>query len=42
MNMPLVHRVVTLTGDGVNEPGNMDVPFFLRHHELWLKLTKMF
>ena len=34
MNMPLVHRVVTLTGDGVNEPGNMDVPLGISHKYL--------
>ncbi len=34
MNMPLVHRVVTLTGDGVNEPSNMDVPLGISHKYL--------
>ena len=34
MNMPLVHRVVTLTGDGINEPGNMDVPLGISHKYL--------
>lgn len=31
MNMPLIHRVVTLTGDGMNEPGNVDVPLGISH-----------
>lgn len=31
LNMPIVHRVVTLTGDGVNNPGNIDVPLGISH-----------
>lgn len=30
-SMPLVHRVVTITGDGVNTPANVDVPLGVSH-----------
>lgn len=31
LNKPLIHRVVTLTGDGANKPCNVDVPLGVSH-----------
>ena len=33
-NMPLIHKVVTITGEGVNTPCNLDVPLGISHSEL--------
>lgn len=30
-NMPLIHRVMTVTGEGVNSPCNLDVPLGVSH-----------
>ncbi|MCH5317124.1 MAG: electron transport complex subunit RsxC [Eubacterium sp.] len=32
--MPLVHRVMTVTGEGVNSPCNLDVPIGISHAEV--------
>lgn len=31
MNMPLIHRVVTLTGDAMAQPANVDVLLGVSH-----------
>lgn len=31
LNMPLIHRVMTITGEGVNTPCNLDVPIGMSH-----------
>ena len=33
-NMPLIHKVVTITGEGVNSPCNLDVPLGISHSEM--------
>ena len=33
-NMPLIHKVMTITGDAVNEPQNVDVPLGISHSYL--------
>ena len=33
-NMPLIHKVVTITGEGVNTPCNLDVPLGISHSEM--------
>ena len=33
-NMPLIHRVMTITGEGVNSPCNVDVPLGISHSYL--------
>ncbi len=33
-NMPLIHKVVTITGEGVNTPCNLDVPLGISHGEM--------
>ena len=33
-NMPLVHRVMTVTGEGANSPCNLDVPIGISHQEV--------
>lgn len=33
-NMPLIHKVVTITGEGVNSPCNLDVPLGISHSEV--------
>lgn len=33
-NMPLVHKVMTITGEGVNTPCNVNVPLGISHAEL--------
>ena len=33
-NMPLIHRVMTITGEGVNSPANVDVPLGINHRYL--------
>lgn len=33
-NMPLVHKIMTITGDAVNEPSNVDVPLGISHSYL--------
>ena len=33
-NMPLIHKVMTITGEGVNTPCNVDVPLGISHKEL--------
>lgn len=34
MCMPLVHKVMTVTGEGVNSPCNLDVPLGMSHSEV--------
>lgn len=34
LNMPLVHKVMTITGEGVNSPCNLDVPLGMSHSEV--------
>ncbi len=33
-NMPLIHKIVTITGEGVNNPCNLDVPLGISHREI--------
>ncbi len=33
-NMPLIHNILTVTGEGVNTPGNFDVPLGVSHSYL--------
>ncbi len=33
-NIPLIHRVMTITGEGVNKPCNVDVPIGMSHREV--------
>lgn len=33
-NIPLIHRVMTVTGEGVNKPCNVDVPIGMSHSEV--------
>ena len=33
-NMPLIHKVVTITGEGVHTPCNLDVPLGVSHREM--------
>ena len=33
-NVPLIHRVMTITGEGVNQPCNVDVPLGISHSYL--------
>lgn len=33
-NMPLIHKIVTITGEGVNTPCNLDVPLGISHSEM--------
>lgn len=33
-SMPLIHRVMTITGEGVNTPCNFDVPLGISHREV--------
>ena len=33
-NMPLIHKVMTLTGDGINTPCNVDVPLGISHQKV--------
>ena len=33
-NMPLIHRIVTVTGEGANSPRNLDVPLGVSHSEV--------
>ena len=33
-SIPLIHRVMTVTGDGVNNPCNVDVPIGISHKEV--------
>lgn len=32
--MPLIHKVMTITGEGVNSPANVDVPLGISHSEV--------
>lgn len=34
LNMPLVHKVMTITGEGVNSPCNVDVPLGISHSDV--------
>lgn len=34
MNMPLVHKVMTISGEGVNSPCNVDVPLGVSHKDV--------
>lgn len=34
LNMPLIHRVMTITGEAVNSPCNVDVPLGMSHSEV--------
>lgn len=34
LNMPLIHKVMTVTGEGVNSPCNLDVPLGMLHSEV--------
>lgn len=34
LNMPLIHRVMTITGEAVNNPCNVDVPLGMSHSEV--------
>ena len=34
MSMPLIHKVMTITGEGVNSPCNLDVPLGMSHSEV--------
>lgn len=34
LSMPLVHKVMTITGEGVNSPCNVDVPLGISHREV--------
>lgn len=33
-NMPLIHKIMTVTGEGVNAPCNLDVPIGMSHADL--------
>ena len=34
LNMPLVHRIMTVSGEGVNTPGNFDVPLGISYNDV--------
>lgn len=34
MNMPLIHKVMTITGEGVHSPCNLDVPLGVSHSDV--------
>lgn len=33
-NIPLIHKILTVTGEGVNTPCNLDVPLGMSHYEV--------
>lgn len=34
LNMPLIHNIMTITGDGANTPSNVDVPLGISHKDV--------